>query len=285
MPFVSIGSFGLFKSRPLIHRSSATLFTASQLCFFSCKLFQSDLASILAFNGCQPAISTILCCSRRGKGSSVSIFLHSLYSSFFPFVVVQPLSNPALKRTAAPPLSFALGFFRVIGHPNNFIPSPQGDTSMSTVKFIRKTPAGGAGNFNYLYSCTCAGGNAKPNITVTTANDNQARHLAQLECDENCGERLASGSSDLDIPEKEMTKDMESIGPIHQGGQRTWTNYSFQDQVYWSGDRLYGAWSQELSSVCSSAGTSGFYYQLQIISGPEYVGVCSGRRVIKIVTQ
>ena len=128
---------------------------------------------------------------------------------------------------------------------------------MSTVKFIRKTPTGGAGNFNYVYSCTCTGGNINPNITVTSANDNQARQLAQIECDENCGELLASTISELNIPEKELTKDMEKIEPMHQVGQKTWTNYSFQDQVYWSGDRLYGAWSQELSFVCSSAGTSG----------------------------
>lgn len=158
---------------------------------------------------------------------------------------------------------------------------------MSTIKFIRKTAAGGAGNFNYEYTCNCAGGGQKPNITVTSANDNQARALAQLECDEACGENRVATESTLNIPSKEMTTDMESIGPIHQNGlsKGLYTNYSFQDQVYWSGDRLYGAWSQEISYVCSGSGSSGFYYQLQIVSGPEYVGVCSGKAVIKITTQ
>lgn len=158
---------------------------------------------------------------------------------------------------------------------------------MSTIKFVRKTAAGGAGNFNYEYTCSCADGGKKPNITVTSANDNQARALAQLECDDTCGENRAVDAPTLDIPSKEMTKDMDSIKPIHQNGSSKglYTNYSFQDDVYWSGDRLYGAWSQEISYVCSGNGTSGFYYQLQIVSGPEYVGICSGRAVIKITTQ
>ncbi|SDA09828.1 hypothetical protein SAMN05216315_101123 [Nitrosospira sp. Nsp18] len=59
---------------------------------------------------------------------------------------------------------------------------------MATVKFKRKTPAGGgAGNFNYEYDCTCNTG-TKKEIKVVSANDIQAKHLAELECDEKCGE-------------------------------------------------------------------------------------------------
>lgn len=153
---------------------------------------------------------------------------------------------------------------------------------MSTVKLIRKTPAGGAGNFKYIYSCTCAGGASKPNIEVTTANDNEARMLAQMECDDTCGE---SRIQYIEVPIKELTAELEGVKAMPDSKSGTWTNYSFQDRVFWSSDRLYGSWSQELSFVCSNAGTDGFYYQLQIVSGPEYVGMCSGRAVIKIETR
>lgn len=61
---------------------------------------------------------------------------------------------------------------------------------MSTVAFVSKKPAGPLGNFNYEYTCTCAGGTKKPNVTVTAANDNEARMLAQMECDDSCGAGL-----------------------------------------------------------------------------------------------
>jgi hypothetical protein len=59
---------------------------------------------------------------------------------------------------------------------------------MSVVTQISKTPAGGAGNFNYEFSCTCSNGTPARNITVTSANDNEAQMLAELECQEACGE-------------------------------------------------------------------------------------------------
>jgi|APEBP8051072266_1049373.scaffolds.fasta_scaffold18350_1 hypothetical protein len=59
---------------------------------------------------------------------------------------------------------------------------------MSTVTFVSKKPAGRLGNFNYEYACTCGGGAKKPNVTVTAANDNEAKMLAQMECDDSCGE-------------------------------------------------------------------------------------------------
>ena len=58
---------------------------------------------------------------------------------------------------------------------------------MASIKFIKKTPAGSLGNFNYEYECTCSSG-AKHKITVSSANDNQAKQLAEMECDEKCGE-------------------------------------------------------------------------------------------------
>lgn len=59
---------------------------------------------------------------------------------------------------------------------------------MAPVKFVKKEPAGTPGNFKYTYECTCGSGK-KHSLLVQSANDNQARQLAQLECDEKCGEQ------------------------------------------------------------------------------------------------
>jgi hypothetical protein len=59
---------------------------------------------------------------------------------------------------------------------------------MATVKFVKRTPAGTPGNFNYEYECACANGQKQKNVIVTSGNDNEAKQLAQQECDENCGE-------------------------------------------------------------------------------------------------
>ena len=58
---------------------------------------------------------------------------------------------------------------------------------MATVELLKKEPAGPLGNFKYTYDCTCQSGK-KHTITVPSANDNAAKQLAQLECDEKCGE-------------------------------------------------------------------------------------------------
>lgn len=58
---------------------------------------------------------------------------------------------------------------------------------MAAVKFKKKTPSGPLGNFKYEYECTCSD-NKKHTIEVQSANDNQAKQLAQLECEEKCGE-------------------------------------------------------------------------------------------------
>lgn len=59
---------------------------------------------------------------------------------------------------------------------------------MSSITFVKKVPAGTPGNFNWHYKCKCANGRDKGEIVVTTANENQAKQLAQMECDEKCGE-------------------------------------------------------------------------------------------------
>lgn len=59
---------------------------------------------------------------------------------------------------------------------------------MAQVELVSKTSAGGAGNFNYEFRCGCAGGEFKPNITFTSANDTQATALATQLCSEACGE-------------------------------------------------------------------------------------------------
>jgi hypothetical protein len=156
---------------------------------------------------------------------------------------------------------------------------------MSTVRFIKKTPAGGAGNFEYEYSCTCGSGAPKPNVKVTAANDNTARTLAQLQCDNDCGESLLSAGY-LDVSQKEPSEaELAKAVPMTTVKPMTYTNYSFREDVYWDGDRLYGRWSQELSVVCSSVAVFGFYYAIQLVSGPEYFGACSGKQVIKIETR
>lgn len=58
---------------------------------------------------------------------------------------------------------------------------------MATVKFVKKEPAGPPGNFKYTYECTCQDGK-KHTVAVQSANDNAAKQLAQLECNEKCGE-------------------------------------------------------------------------------------------------
>jgi len=46
---------------------------------------------------------------------------------------------------------------------------------------VKKEPAGGLGNFNYSFDCVDGTGKTRK-VTVTSANDNQARRLAMLEC-------------------------------------------------------------------------------------------------------
>jgi hypothetical protein len=58
---------------------------------------------------------------------------------------------------------------------------------MATVKFKKKEPAGPLGNFKYTYECNCTEGK-KHEVIVQSANDNAAKQLAQLDCDEKCGE-------------------------------------------------------------------------------------------------
>ena len=74
--------------------------------------------------------------------------------------------------------------------------------SAVAVKFVSKKPAGGLGNFNYEYICTCGGGAKKPNVKVTAANDNEAKNLAQMECDDSCGEGLIGKASISQITDR-----------------------------------------------------------------------------------
>jgi len=59
---------------------------------------------------------------------------------------------------------------------------------VATVKLKKKEPAGGAGNYKYTYECVCTSGKKAGDIVVTAANDNEAKRLAQMDCDEKCGE-------------------------------------------------------------------------------------------------
>lgn len=60
---------------------------------------------------------------------------------------------------------------------------------MSKLELTKKEHLG-SGNFEYTFKCTC---NSSTNeIKVTSGNDQQARDLAQLECDEICGKKEIS---------------------------------------------------------------------------------------------
>ncbi len=53
---------------------------------------------------------------------------------------------------------------------------------MCVCKRIEKKPAGPLGNFNYKFKCTKLG--RSKTFEITTTNDNQAKQLAKLECDQ-----------------------------------------------------------------------------------------------------
>lgn len=55
---------------------------------------------------------------------------------------------------------------------------------MATLTLKSKTHLG-SGNFEYTYECFCSPRPVKE-IKVTSGNDNEAKALAQLECDEYC---------------------------------------------------------------------------------------------------
>lgn len=58
---------------------------------------------------------------------------------------------------------------------------------MATLNLLKKVPAGPLGNFNYTYECACGAG-AKHTITISAANDLEAKKLAEQDCEEKCGE-------------------------------------------------------------------------------------------------
>ncbi|MCE7070884.1 hypothetical protein LZG74_11255 [Dyadobacter sp. CY327] len=69
---------------------------------------------------------------------------------------------------------------------------------MCTCKQKSKKPAGTPGNFNYVFSCTNDDG-TKTEIKVTAGNDNEAKQLAELECDESKSFGLLKTIRDLDL--------------------------------------------------------------------------------------
>lgn len=75
---------------------------------------------------------------------------------------------------------------------------------MATITFVKKTPAGSPGNFIYEYKCSCSDGGTKPNITVTCGNDNEAKELAQLECESNCQELASSGANVNEMTDRKV---------------------------------------------------------------------------------
>jgi len=70
----------------------------------------------------------------------------------------------------------------------NAYPLFEGGFLMSEIKFVKKTPAGTPGNWNWEYTCKCGGGTVKKNVVVSSANENEAKQLAQQECDDSCDE-------------------------------------------------------------------------------------------------
>jgi len=56
---------------------------------------------------------------------------------------------------------------------------------MGTITLKSKTHIG-SGNFEYVYECFCGIPRPTSEIKVVSGNDNQARQMAQNECDEHC---------------------------------------------------------------------------------------------------
>lgn len=94
--------------------------------------------------------------------------------------------------------------------------------------------------------------------------------------------RDCSGSASVDLPRKDETPEIKAIKPLEHATAGTFTNYSLQRDVYWSGDKLYGRWSTQMSSACASMGEHGYINAVQIVSGPESVGQCSGQALIRV---
>lgn len=69
---------------------------------------------------------------------------------------------------------------------------------MCICKQKSKKPAGTPGNFNYVFTCTKDDGTTKE-IKVTAGNDNEAKQLAELECDESKTFALLKTIRNLDL--------------------------------------------------------------------------------------
>ena len=101
-----------------------------------------------------------------------------------------------------------------------------------------------------------------------------------------CGHAESSHNSSvqIEVPIKNESDAPKKAKPIScKSG--VYAQYGFGDSLFWAGDRLHGTFAAELSTLCSNAGTNGFYYRIQILSGPDSVGSCSGRPVVKVTVQ
>lgn len=158
------------------------------------------------------------------------------------------------------------------------------------VKLVSKQAIEENKTFKYTYLCELSNHNSR-NITVVSTNDIEAHILAIQEFETVCNDiqKTEKLIETLQIPTKEMTEEIMQIPniPTEINGERmNYTNYSFYDDIYWSGDRLYGKWSQTLSGVCSGNGVFGFFYRIQITSDPTVIdSSCSGHYVAKIENQ
>jgi len=152
---------------------------------------------------------------------------------------------------------------------------------MATCKFVRKTSTGGAGNFSYEYSCFCSGEDTATTTHIISANDNEARLLAQLECHRRCGKgKLRSdGLQEFDHPILEG-------GPVlRPATTEFWSRLEF---VYWENDKLWGYWNHNRDLACG-ANMPGFFWSSEIESYDLTAGVCpegvptAGQPLAKVV--
>lgn len=161
--------------------------------------------------------------------------------------------------------------------------------SSEKVKLVSKQPIDGENIYKYTYLCEFANGISR-NISVNSSNDSEANLQAIHEWEAKFNEiqKVETLIMTLQIPTKEMNDEIMKIPNIQTeiyGERIAFTNYSFYDEIYWSGDRLYGRWAQTLAGVCSGNSVFGFFYRIQILSNPSIIDTCSGHYVAKIENQ
>lgn len=92
----------------------------------------------------------------------------------------------------------------------------------------KKRPAGPPGNFNYIFKCEKLGQSKK--FIIPSGNDNQAKQLCQLECDD-WNPELPSGDGLKSVEGRQKTS-VRFVNEMNEDVDVYWMNYNGQRQ-YW----------------------------------------------------